>query len=216
MRQQVIENILKEKIITIVRGVQKEKLVALAEAMYDGGIRLLELTYDASGKTSDRETAENIAMLAKHFEGRMFIGAGTVLTAQQVTLTKQAGGLFIISPDANAEVIGKTRELEMVSIPGVFTPSEITQAHRWGADFVKLFPASTLGADYIKAVKAPLSHIKMLAVGGIGLGDLRTYLNAGAAGFGLGSNIVDKKLIDQNDFEGICALAKQYTQAVKE
>jgi len=215
MRQQVIERIAEEKIITIVRGVEREKLVALAEAMYEGGIRLLELTYDAAGITSDEQTAQNIAMLSQHFDGRMHIGAGTVLTPRQVELTRQAGGRFIISPDVCTEVIVKTREEGLVSIPGALTPSEATAAHRAGADFIKLFPASAMGIDYFKAIKAPLSHIRFLAVGGIDLDNIRAYLDAGFAGFGLGSNIVKKQLIEQNDFPAIRALAEKYLQAVR-
>lgn len=215
MRNEVINTVDKEKIVIIVRGVEREKLIPLAQAMYDGGIRCLEITYDAKGIISDEETAKNIEMLASNFAGRMYIGAGTVIKEEQVELTKKAGGSFIISPDTFDRVIAKTRELDMVSMPGALTPSEIQAAHRYGADFVKLFPVTNLGADYVKAVKAPLSHIKMLAVGGITESNIEEYLNAGVSGFGIGSNIVNKKLIDANDFEQICELAKKYTQAVK-
>ena len=214
MREKVIQAIEKEKIITIVRGIKSEKLIPLAEAMYDGGIRLLEVTYDAKGVVSDEETAQNIEMLAKHFDGRMYIGAGTVITEKQVELTKKAGGGFIISPDTYDAVIHKTRELGMVSIPGALTPSEIQSAHRYGADFVKLFPIANLGIDYIKAIKAPLSHIKLLAVGGIDEKNISDYMKAGVCGVGIGSNIVNKKLIDNNDFTAISELAKKYTRAI--
>lgn len=214
MREKIIQAIEKQRIITIVRGVKSEKLIPLAEAMYDGGIRLLEITYDANGIISDDETAHNIEMLAKHFEGRMYIGAGTVITEKQVELTKNAGGGFIISPDTYESVIRKTRELGMVSIPGALTPSEIQAAHRYGADFVKLFPVANLGIDYVKAIKAPLSHIKLLAVGGIDEKNIADYLNAGVCGVGIGSNIVDKKLIEKNDFSEISELAKKYTRAI--
>ena len=179
--------------------------------MYDGGIRLLEVTYSANGAVSDEDTAANIKMLAEYFEGRMFIGAGTVLTEKQVELTKAAGGKFIISPDTNPDVIRKTRELDMVSMPGALTPSEITAADRAGADFVKLFPITNMGTDYVKAVKAPLSHVKLLAVGGVDETNMADYYKAGACGFGIGSNIVNKKLIDAGDFAAITELAKKYT-----
>ena len=215
MREKIISTIEKEKLITIVRGVEKEKLIPLAEAMYTGGIRLLEVTYSANGKVSDEETAECIKILSEHFEGRMYIGAGTVLSEKQVELTKNAGGKFIISPDTNEKVIKKTRELDMVSMPGALTPSEAQKAHIAGADFVKLFPVSNLGADYVKAVKAPLSHIKFLAVGGITLENMADYLKAGVCGFGIGSNIVDKKLVDANDFDGVTKLAEKYVNVVR-
>lgn len=215
MREQIINTIEKEKIIVIVRGVEKEKLIPLAEAMYVGGIRLLEVTYSANGKVSDEETAENISILAKHFEGRMYIGAGTVLTEKQVELTAKVGGGFIISPDTCPEVIRKTRELGLVSMPGALTPSEMQIAHRNGADFVKLFPITSLGASYVKAVKAPLSHLKILAVGGVNENNIAEYLKAGINGFGLGSNIIDKKKIAENDWAGITNLAKKYVSLVK-
>lgn len=210
----VINEVLDKKLIVIVRGVEKEKLIPLAEAMYKGGIRLLELTYDNTGKVSDEQTAENIAMLKKHFGDRMFIGAGTVTKTSQVELTKQAGGEFIISPDADADVIKKTKELDMVSMPGALTPTEIKLAHKSGADFVKLFPISNMGIDYIKAVRAPLTHIKMLAVGGIDENNMGDYLDSGVCGFGIGSGIVKKSLIDSDDYDGITKLAEKYVSVV--
>ena len=214
MRNKVIESVEKEKIVVIVRGVEKEKLIPLAEAMYEGGIRLLEITYDATGKTPDEETAANIEMLAKHFEGRMYIGAGTVIRPNQVELTAKAGGKFIISPDTNKAIIEKTRELGLVSMPGALTPTEIADAARFGADFVKLFPVNAFGTEYVKAVKAPLSHVKLLAVGGVDEKNIADYAKAGACGFGIGSNIVNKKLIEEGAFDKITELAKEFLAAL--
>ncbi len=215
MCEEIIKTIEQEKLIVIVRGIQKEKLIPLAEAMYKGGVRLLEVTYSANKKVSDEETAENIKALAEHFKGRMYIGAGTVLTEEQVELTKSAGGKFIISPDTYESVIKKTKELGLVSMPGALTPSEIQTAHRAGADFIKLFPITNLGTGYVKAVKAPLSHIKFLAVGGIDENNMKDYLKVGISGFGVGSNITDKKMIENNDWAGITALAKKYVSELK-
>ena len=215
MREKVIKAIEKEKIVVIVRGVESDKLIPLAKAMYDGGIRLLEITYSANGSVSDEDTAKNIEMLAKEFEGKMYIGAGTVLTKKQVELTKNAGGKFIISPDTNKEVIEETIKLGLVSMPGALTPSEIQSAHIYGADFVKLFPVSNFGIGYVKAVKAPLSHIKMLAVGGVDENNMADYLKAGISGFGIGTNIVNKKLIDEGKFDEITHLAKKFVANLK-
>ena len=215
MINKIIKFIEKEKIIVIVRGIENKKLIPLADAMYEGGIRLMEVTYSADKSMSDEEIAQNIKMLSEHFGDRMYIGAGTVLNEEQVALTKKAGGKFIISPDTNCDVIKKTRELQMVSIPGALTPSEVQSAYKAGADFVKLFPVTSLGCEYIKAIKAPLSHIRLLAVGGINDKNMKEYLSAGVSGFGIGSNIVDKKLMTQNDYNGIAELAKRYVQAVK-
>lgn len=215
MREQVIQTIEKEKMVVIVRGVERQKLIPLAEAMYEGGIRLLEITYSANGAVSDEDTAENIRMLSEHFGDRMYIGAGTVIKPEQVDLTKAAGGKFIISPDAYEAVIKRTRELDMVSMPGALTATEIQAAHRAGADFVKMFPITNMGTEYVKAVKAPLSHIRLLAVGGVDQNNIKDYLKAGVCGFGVGSNIINKKMLAEGDFAGITALAKEYVAAVK-
>lgn len=215
MREEVVKAIEKDKLIVIVRGVERDKLIPLAEAMYEGGIRLLEVTYSADGKVSDADTAENIRMLCEHFAGRMHIGAGTVLKPEQVERTKKAGGEFIISPDTCEEVIRRTRELDMVSMPGALTPTEIQTAHKAGADFVKLFPITNLGSGYVKAVRAPLCHIRMTAVGGVDQSNMKEYLKAGVCGFGVGSNIVDKKMLAAEDYAGITALAKEYVEALQ-
>ncbi len=214
MRDKIINSVLENKIIVIVRGVAQDKLIPLAQAMYEGGIRLLEITFSADGSTSDEATRDNIKMLVDHFGDRLHVGAGTVLTEKQVELVKEAGGKFIISPDTNERVIKRTRELSLVSMPGALTPTEIMRAHTAGADFVKLFPISSLGAEYVKAVKAPLSHVKLLAVGGIHDKNMAEYMMAGVCGFGIGSNITDKALINAGDFEKITDLARKYVNAL--
>lgn len=216
MNKKLICNLEKEKIIVIVRGVEEKKLVPLAQAMYNGGIRFLEITFDASAKTLDTETAQNIKLLCEKFKDKMHIGAGTVLTEEQAELTKAAGGEFIISPDTDHGVIKKTKQLGMVSIPGALSPSEIKLACNSGADFVKLFPAVNLGCEYIKAVKAPLSNTRFLAVGGISEENIKDYLKAGVCGFGIGANIVSKRLLEQENYDEITKLAKKYVSAVKE
>ena len=211
----VIDKILREKVIMIVRGVQTSKLIELAEAMWRGGIRVMECTYDASGKIPDEEIARAIESLADHFGEKMLIGAGTVLTKRQVQLTADAGGKFIISPDTNEEIIQETKRLELVSIPGALTPSEATVAHRAGADFVKLFPVSQLGAGYVKALCAPLSHIRFLAVGGVKSENLLDYLHNGACGIGMGLENQDRQAISQNDFGWIEEHCREIVNKVK-
>lgn len=215
IRQEVINAVEKEKLVVIIRGIEKEKLIPLTEAMYEGGVRLVEITYSTDASVSDEETAESIKLLSNHFSGRMFIGAGTVVNAHQVELTKNAGGTFIISPDTNQAVIEKSRSLNMVSMPGALTPTEICMAHSFGADFVKLFPVTSLGAQYVKAVKAPLKGIKLLAVGGIDDSNMKEYLKAGISGFGVGSNITDKKLLEKEDYKAITELARKYVSNAK-
>lgn len=215
-RNEIISRIAEEQLIAIVRGIKNELLIPTAEAMYAGGVRLLEITYSADGSTPDEVTAEGIRALKAHFGDRMAIGAGTVLTARQVELTAGAGGEFIISPDTNTDVIHRTVALGLVSIPGALTPTEAQTAHRAGADFVKLFPITSLGVPYVKAIRAPLSHIRFLAVGGVDEHNMKDYLAAGICGFGIGSNIVNKKMIEAGDFDGVTALAKGFLQALWE
>ena len=214
-KQQVIDAIDLEKIIVIVRGVEKDKLIPLANALYEGGIRLIEVTFSADDKVLDKEVAESISLLAKEFKGKLHVGAGTVLTEEQVELTAKAGGEFIVSPDTYPKVIEKTAKLNMVSIPGALTPSEIQTAHRCGADFIKLFPITSLGTQYVKVIKTPLSHVKMLAFGGIDEFNMQEYLNCGICGFGIGSNIVKNDLIKKEDWASITQLAKKYIKVLK-
>lgn len=214
MRDSVIRAIEAHKLIAILRGIPGDRLIPVAEALYRGGIRLLEVTYSADGRVSDNDTAAQIAALAAHFQGRMHIGAGTVLTPAQVQLTARAGGCFIISPDAFPAVIEETRRCGLVSIPGALTPTEITAAHRSGADFVKLFPTVGFGPAYIKAVKAPLSHIRLLAVGGVNLDNMADYLRAGVCGFGIGSGLTDPRAIQSGDYDKLTALAAAYTAVI--
>ena len=215
MYNQVIESIEKEKIIVIVRGVAREDLIPLASALYEGGIRFVECTYDAGGKIPDEEIAERSALLAKHFEGKMLIGAGTVLRKNQIELTKAAGGKFIISPDTNEEIIAETKKQGLVSIPGALTPSEATLANRAGADFVKLFPINKMGEGYLKTICAPLSHIRFLAVGGVRIENILEHLNNGASGVGIGLSEQDRQAINQKDFNSITARFREIVNKIQ-
>ena len=210
-REEVIKDILENKIIVIMRGYTTDELIFAVEAMEKGGVRLVEVTFDQSGKIPNELTAAQIQELSERFRGRVRIGAGTVMTSEQVELAYNAGAEYIISPDCYREVIEKTRELGMVSLPGAITPTEAANAHRWGADFVKLFPNSEFKPSYLKALAAPLSHIKFLAVGGVNADNLKEYMAAGAVGIGVATAIASKDLIKKGDAEGITALARKFT-----
>lgn len=214
-KQQVLQLIEQEKLVVIVRGVAREKLIPLCEALYRGGVRLLEITFDARGNTPSEETAQSIAMLDKHFEGRICIGAGTVLNTAQAELAVRAGAKYLISPNVSRSVIGYAKEAGVVSMPGAMTPTEIVDAYDAGADFVKVFPADSMGLSYVKAVRAPLSHIPMIAVGGVDERNVGDFLAIGLSGVGVGSNIVKKAMLDAEDYDGITKLATLYTEAIK-
>ena len=210
-REEIIRDVEKNKIIVIMRGFTRDQLLNAVEAMEKGGIRLVEVTFDQTGKVSDETTASYIRALKDRFEGRVRVGAGTVMSEAQVELAYNAGAEFIISPDCCEEVIRKTRELGMVSMPGVFTPTEAANAHRYGADFAKLFPNSEVNISYLKALAVPLSHIKFLAVGGVNADNMKEYLAAGAKGIGVATAIADKKSIFAGDYEEITRRAKLFT-----
>lgn len=214
MKTETISAIRKEKIVAIIRGVAEEKLPKLLQALYDGGIRLAEITFDAKGVTTAETTARQIGQMVQAFAGKMLIGAGTVLTVRQAELAVQAGAKFLISPNYDREVIEYAVRAGVVSMPGCITPSEAVQATQWGADFVKIFPSDTLGPKYFKAICAPLSHIDFIAVGGVDHLNVADFLKAGAVGVGVGSNIINKKMLAEEDYAGITALARNYTEAI--
>ena len=214
-KEEITKAVCEHKIIAILRNIPSDKLIRLAKALYNGGIRLLEITFNANGDVSDADVAKNISLLTNHFKDKMYIGAGTVLTAEQVRLARSGGASYIISPNVNADVANETHLCSMVYMPGALTPTEIQYAHELGAGFVKLFPISNLGTAYVKAVKAPLSHIKLLAVGGINTDNMRQYLDTGVCGFGIGASMTPKNLIYNDDYEAITELAKKYVSEVK-
>lgn len=214
MKESIKQAIKEHKLIAIVRGVEPETCLKIAEALYDGGFRLMEITYDQKCPENWESTAKTIGAVAKAFAGKMYVGAGTVTCPELVELTHKYGGQFIISPDANEDVIRRTCELGMVSIPGVLTPTEVMTAHRAGADFVKLFPAGSLGPGYVKAVKAPISHVDMLVVGGIDENNVADFLAVGAAGAGIGGNLVNKKWVEAGEFDKITEIARLLVAAV--
>lgn len=215
MREKVIASIERERVIAILRGITGERCLRTAEALYQGGIRLMEITFDQTDPGKGQEAADAIASVSRAYQGRMLVGAGTVVTVEQAELAAKSGAQYIISPDTNPEVIRRTRELGMASIPGAATPTEILAAHRAGADFVKLFPAAALGCGYLKAVRAPLSHVKLLAVGGVDEDNVAGFLQAGAAGAGVGGNLVNKRWIEEGAFDKIASAARRLVAAVQ-
>jgi 2-dehydro-3-deoxyphosphogluconate aldolase/(4S)-4-hydroxy-2-oxoglutarate aldolase len=130
-------------------------------------------------------------------------------------MTKKAGAKFIITPNTNPDLIRKVKVYGLVSIPGAFTPSEIETAWEAGADMVKVFPAGNLGPSYIKAVKAPLSHIPLMAVGGVNEKNTADFIAAGCCGVGVGGNLVNKNRIENDEWDKIIALAVEFRKAVE-
>ena len=210
MRERIIQEILDKKIISIVRGVEPDKMVRIAEALYEGGVTLIEVTFNQKNPASWQETADAIAAIKTAMGDKMFVGAGTVTSVELVDMAANAGAGYIISPDTDPAVIARTRELGLVSLPGAYTPTEAKQAHNAGADFVKLFPCVGDAPAYLKALCAPLSHIQFLAVGGVNADNAADFLKAGAVGIGVGSSLVNKKWADAGEFYKITDEAKRF------
>jgi len=171
-------------LIAIIRGVTPDEAEAIGDAIYQGGIRIIEVPLNSP------DPLRSIALLAERLGERALVGAGTVLSADQVQQVKNAGGRIIVSPDTNVEVIAAAVEAGLVSSPGYFTPSEAFAAIRAGAHALKLFPAEGASPTVLKAQLAVIpKDVPVLAVGGITPDNMRPWLDAGAAGFGLGSGI---------------------------
>lgn len=213
MRDEVIAKILEKKVIAILRGQEPDVCVQLAAALQKGGIELMEVPFDQRDSSLHARTTAAISAIRALLGNRALVGAGTVVSPALVELAAESGASFIVSPNADTEVIARTRALGLVSLPGAMTPTEIFIAHSAGADFVKLFPAGTLGAGYIKAVRAPLSGVRLVAVGGIGEHNLAEFLAAGACGVGIGGNLVNADWIRRGEWNKITALAGAVSQA---
>jgi len=202
------------RIVAIVRGLQPEYMLRLAEALNAGGIGLMEVTFNQADPDSWQSTAESVRALSRHMADRMLIGVGTVLTEAQLELARQAGARYIVTPNTNPGIIGKAKAAGLGAFPGAFTPTEIVLAHEAGADAVKVFPAGNMGPSYMKALLAPLRHIPLIAVGGIHEKNAADFMAAGCAGVGVGGNLVNQAWIADGKWDEITALAKVYRKAV--
>lgn len=214
MREQVIREISRSKIIAIVRGMDLEKTVNIAQALYDGGIRLIEVTFNQRYPERFHETADCIRAIRKKMGDKMLVGAGTVTSTELVDMAAQAGALYMISPDMDEAVIRHTRDLGLVSIPGAYTATEAKKAFNAGADFVKLFPCIGDAPAYVKALCAPFNHIPFLAVGGVNADNAADFIKAGAVGVGVGSCLANKKWADAGEYHLITEEAKRFVKNI--
>ncbi|WRS27869.1 bifunctional 4-hydroxy-2-oxoglutarate aldolase/2-dehydro-3-deoxy-phosphogluconate aldolase [Oscillospiraceae bacterium MB08-C2-2] len=210
MENQSLEAVLEQGVIVIVRGVAPRHILATVEALYEGGIRAMEVTFNHKNQQTVEESLECMRLIREHFKSDLYMGAGTVLTPQQVEAAAQCGAGYIISPNVDAEVIHRTKELGCHSFPGALTPTEAVSGYMAGADAIKLFPAGNMGASYMKAIMAPLSHIPFLAVGGIYPENMKEFMDIGVKGFGVGGGLIDHKAIAAGDFKGMTELAGRY------
>ena len=178
-----LEQILRYKIVAILRGCTPERVPDIGAALAEGGVKLLEITLNSPG------AFDLIRRISETMGDRLLVGAGTVLTPAEAEMAIDAGARFILSPSLDIETIGVTKELGAVSIPGAFTLTEILTAWRSGADIVKVFPAS-VGASYMRDIRGPLPQIRLMPTGGVNLGNIREFRAAGAVAYGIGSALV--------------------------
>ena len=213
--EQVLALIQQEKLVAILRGVPMDRIDGVVGALVRGGVKVLEFTFDHAEPDCVKANAEKIRRTVEKFGDQVLVGCGTTLTVEEVEAAYNAGACLMISPNVDEVVIRRAKELGMVAMPGALTPTEIVAAYNMGADIVKLFPAGELGLGYIKAVRGPLKHIPMSAVGGVKPENVGEYLDAGVCGFGVGGPLVLAKAVKSGDDAAIEERAKAFTDAIK-
>ena len=207
---EILKKILDEKIVAIVRLDSGEQLVRVAEALNAGGISVIEFTCSTPG------ALDMVKEASAHFGGEVLIGAGTVLDPETARAAILAGAEFIVNPTINLETIEMCKRYGKPIIAGAMTPTEMLTVWEAGADLVKVFPASAIGgADYIKAVLAPLPQLRLVPTGGVSADNAAQYLKAGAVAIAVGGNLVDKKSVTRGDWTAITAEAQRLVSAVR-
>lgn len=210
-----IKIIEKEGLIVIFRGVPLEKIEKTVKALYDGGVRIIEIAFNPSDSDTVNKTTALIKEARRVMGDKILIGAGTVVKEEFVVAAHDAGVDFIFSPDTDVDIIKLTKKLGLVSIPGALTPTECKTAYKNGADIIKLFPASINDIDYIKGITRPLSHIPFICVGGTNENTIEAFIKAGAKGVGTGISILKPELIEKEDYAEISRLAKVHLEKIK-
>ncbi len=193
-RKNVAEKIIQAGAIAVLRFKGRVPTGSVADALIRGGIRVLEVTLTTPDALSAIET------LNRCFGTEMLIGAGSVTAGEQVQDAVQAGASFIVSPITKKAVIEAGHAHDVPVVPGAFTPTEAQTAHEYGADMVKIFPAGQLGTEYLKALLAPLPHLKLVPTRGVTPENAGEWIRAGAVAVGLGTALIDLEAIRQGDF----------------
>jgi len=203
-----LDQILENKIVAIIRGADPADVLRIAGALQLGGVNILEVTLNSPNALRViRELADKMQ--------NMLVGAGTVLSATEAKASFDAGARFIISPNTNAETIAATKKLGIVSIPGAYTATEVVNAFSNGGDMIKIFPATN--PEYIKVLRGPLSHIRMMPTGGITAENISGFKKAGSVAFGIGTSLVDiKHKITEEYLNRITENARKFVQAISE
>ena len=191
--------------IAIVRGARPEDFHAIASALYEGGVTMIEVTLNSRDPFSVLREASRV------WGDRLLLGAGTVMDASAARDAVDAGARFILSPHLDEAVITATLQAGAVSIPGAFTPTEIVAAYRLGAHIVKVFPASA-GPAYFKDLRGPLPHIPLMPTGGVNLSNIAAFGEAGAVAYGVGSALVNTA--EPLDLGELTKRARRFMEAI--
>jgi len=205
-RQQIVRELIDGCAIAVVRARDTSLVERTAQALLEGGVRILEITMTVPG-------AIDLIRRCEKLPG-VLVGAGTVLTADDVTRCADAGARFIVSPALCPEVIEATGALDLVSMPGAMTPTEVLNGWRAGADFVKVFPASRLGPAFLSDLLAPFPDVRLAPTGGLTDQNATDYLQAGASVLGFGSWLVNQTAMEVGDFAQITESARRLHQRI--
>lgn len=197
------------RIIAIVRGVEEQHIVGLAEALLEGGIPVMEVTLNTPGALG------MIARLQEQYGDRMYIGAGTVLDLDDAKRALAGGASYLVTPNMDEEVIRYAAERNAPIFPGAMTPTEVVKAWKAGATAVKIFPGASLGIGYIKELMGPLNDIPMMAVGGVTESNIDEFMRIGCYGVGIGGSLVNLKEIAEGNYEWIRNKAERLVEAAK-
>jgi 2-dehydro-3-deoxyphosphogluconate aldolase/(4S)-4-hydroxy-2-oxoglutarate aldolase len=208
-RSQVVQHIVQHKLIAIIRGLTTVQVFDAAKVLYEGGVRTMEVTLNSP------DALQSIERLRVFWGEQMRIGAGTVVTEQDVSEAVKAGAEFLISPTFRRGVVQKTLESGCISIPGAYSPTEILEAWDSGAHLVKLFPASA-GLGFVKDIRGPLPHIPLVPTGGITADNAASFLKAGAVALGIGSALVSsEELKEANGLEKLYQKTLEFVKQVE-
>lgn len=210
-KAEVIKRIKDTGVIPVVRATSAGEAMRAIDAIREGGISILEITMTVPGAVA------LIEQVAKAYGNEATVGAGTVLDPETATACISAGAQFVVSPALNLETIACCQRQGVMIMPGALTPTEVVQAWKGGADFVKVFPAGAVGGpSYLKALKAPLPQIELVPTGGVSLKTAADFIKAGAAALGVGADLVDLRAIREGQVSLITERAKQFVEIVRE
>jgi len=210
-KTETIKRIRETGVIPVVRAKTADEAMRAIDAISEGGISVLEITMTVPG------AVKLIEQVASRYGKDALVGAGTVLDPETATACVSAGAQFVVTPALNVETIACCKSLGVAIMPGALTPTEVLQAWNAGADFVKVFPAGAVGgANYLKALKAPLPHVELVPTGGVTINTAGDFIRAGAAALGVGSDLVDLNAIREGQAALITERAKQFINIVRE